>query len=99
MVVSMASRTSASASTSGGIRCDSWKRGDADDRCPQEPQRDVSMHRRWEDPLVDAALHAGEDAVLSSVMKANCSYSRPMRGTWRSRNTSAKYCGCFLLNS
>ena len=32
-------------------------------------------------------------------MNANRSYSRLTRGTWRSRNTSAKYCGCSLLNS
>ena len=27
-------------------------------------QRDVGIYRRWEDTLVDAALHASEDAVL-----------------------------------
>ena len=34
-----------------------------------------------------------------SEMKAKRSYSRLTRGTRGSRNTSAKYCGCSLLNS
>ena len=29
-------------------------------------------------------------------MKAKCSYSRPIRGTWRSRKTSAKHLGVLL---
>ena len=76
------------------------KRSDADDRCPQEPQRDVRIYRRWQDTLVDAALHASEDALLEF------GHERELLGTpgrcvarVRSRNTRAKYCGCFLLNS
>ena len=64
IVVSMASRTSASASTSGGSRCDSCN--DVMPMTGAQRSRSATSARTvaGKHSLVDAALHAGEDACL-----------------------------------
>ena len=73
--------------------------GDAEHADRQRAQATDGVERARQGAGVDAGLDLRDDVLFTSRAKAKRSYSRLMRGTERSTNISAKYCGCSRLNS